>query len=154
MIRFRPEVRQLIDGVSLSQVQFPDDALAGVRLEVAREHYESARAARSAQRLNAARSAYYESIWYALQAMLASFGLRLEARNEEGQHAVLMRFGRAELRDNADEVEAAAMLDGYRSERNQQMYRHPTDTGLGRLPKHAGVVVDAVARRLGDESAP
>ena len=150
MTRFRPEVRQLIDGMSLSQVQAPDDALASVRLEVAREHLDSARAARSAQRFNAARSAYYESIWYALQAMLASFGLRLEARNEEGQHAVLMRFGRAELRDNADEVDAAAMLDGYRNERNQQMYRHPTDTGLGMLPKHADVVVSAVSSRLGD----
>lgn len=149
MRRVRPEVRALIDGTTLSQGPSPDEGLARIRLDVANEHLRSARSARRDGLFNAARSAYYEAIWYALQALLAWFALRLEARNEEGQHAVLMRFGRAELRDTIEETQAAGMIDAYRAERNQQMYRHPTNTGLGDLPRHAGTVVDAVARRLG-----
>lgn len=137
----------MVDGHDLQKVQ-PDHGLAEQRLAMAEEHLASGRANRKEKRLGAARSAFYEAIWYGLLALLAAWGLRLVADREEGKHVVLMKFGRNELRDSEAEREAGAALDAYRALRNQQMYRQPGDAGLGQMPKHAIEVVRAAKSRL------
>lgn len=147
MSPFRPEIQPLVDGRRLASVK-PDIGLARARLAAAEEHLESGRDSRRSERNAAARSAFYEAIWYALMALLAGFGLELRAKGEEGQHAVLMAFGEAELRETPEEREAGGSLDAIRAQRNQQMYRVPGTTALGSLPKVAIDVVGAVDRRL------
>jgi hypothetical protein len=149
--RLRPEIRALVDGRSLGEVR-PDADLATRRFELASEHLESGRDNRRAERLGAARSAFYEAIWYALLALQAAWGLRVIAADEEGQHVVLMRFGERELRDSPEEREAGRSLDAFRQMRNQQMYRQPSSAGLGDLPRLAARVVEAARRRLDDTS--
>lgn len=143
----RPEVRGLVNGRDLGRER-PDPTLAERRIALAEEHLESGRANRQARRFGAARSAFYEAIWYSLLALLATWGLKVVAADEEGKHVVLMKFGRNELRDSGPEREAGEALDAYRAMRNQQMYRQPTETELGLLPKHSLRVVEAVRSRL------
>lgn len=140
-------MQALVNGHDLRPVQ-PDPALAEQRLAMAEEHLASGRANRRDNRLGAARSAFYEAIWYALLALLAAWGLRLVADGEEGKHVILMKFGRNELRNTEAEREAGAALDAYRALRNQQMYRQPGGAGLGEMPKHAIAVVEAAKLRL------
>jgi hypothetical protein len=147
-VTLRPEVNRLVDGRSLGAVPADHD-LAMRRFALAREHIESGRSNRRARRFGAARSAFYEAIWYALLALQAEWGLKVVAAREEGQHVVVMRFGEQELRDSAEEREAGRSLDAFRQMRNQQMYRQPTSADLGELPRQATRVVEAVGRRLG-----
>lgn len=137
----------MVDGRRLAPIQ-PDDQLARARLAAADEHLESGRDSRKKHRDSAARSAFYEAIWYALMALLAAFGLKLRGEGEEGKHVVLMEFGTAELRDTPEEREAGTMLDAIRTQRNQQMYRAPDSSTLGLLPKVAVDVVEAARRRI------
>lgn len=92
----RREARNMVNGHDLQKVQ-PDRGLAEQRLAMAEEHLASGRANRKEKRVGAARSAFYEAIWYALLALLGAEGLRLVADREDGNHVVLMKFGRCEL---------------------------------------------------------
>lgn len=94
---------------------------------------------------------YYGAIWDSLRALMEELGLQLGAsKGEDGQHAITMEFGAAELRDTSDERQAGESLDAVRAQRNANHYRVASPR-VGVLPKIAGVVVKAARSRIGSD---
>lgn len=150
MTELRPEVRALVQARKLLQRR-RDHARALAFVAQAERHLQAAALLRRESFDLDAHEAFYAAIWDALRALLEEYGLQLGAtKGEDGQHQLTMQFGRAEMRDSTEEIEAGNALESIRQQRNQNHYRVASPR-LGPLPRIAGIVVRGARRRVGAE---
>ena len=146
----RPEVRALVHAGKL-RGRRRDHTQALAFQDQAEARLQSAGILRQANDVISASDIYCAAIWDALRALMEESGLQLgTAKGEEGQHAITMEFGAAQLRNSSEEREAGSALDAIRSQRNANHYRVASPR-LGALPRFAGIVVRAARSRIGSE---
>jgi hypothetical protein len=149
MTQLRPEVRALVQARELL-ARRQDHRQALEFIAQSERHLAAARLLRREDFALDAHAAFYAAIWDALRALLEEYGLQLgNAKGEDGQHQLTMKFGKAELRDSSEERAAGDTLEPIRQQRNQNQYRLASPR-LGMLPKIAGTVVNAARSRIGD----
>ena len=148
MTQLRPEVRALVQARELLERR-RDHQQALEFVAQAEQHLKAGQLLRREEFILDAHEAFYAAIWDALRALLEDYGLQLgTAKGEDGQHQLTMKFGKAEMRDSAEELEAGNALEPIRQQRNQNHYRVASPR-LGMLPRFAGIVVSGARKRIG-----